>query len=136
MNRLAIQLFQEMLITSQFSAVVPSQQSDDVGLSAGIGQSRGGEMAEIVDVKSIDASKLCYTTESLSEVPCMRSLELAFEPWVGLGRKDVFVIAVAWESTEGGDGHVKQVNSLGFVVLRLPDVQVNLPLGNRFCASQ
>ncbi len=84
-------------------------------------------MAEIMDAKSVDGCKLCYTTKPLSEVPCMRSFEVAFEPRVGLGREDVFVMAVARESAEGGDGHVGQLNSLGFVVFRLPDGHAGIP---------
>jgi len=75
-----------LLVTSQFPALVPGQQSDDVVLYTRACQRRGGEMAEIVDAQSIDACKLCHAPKSLPKIPCMRSFEIAFEPQVGFGR--------------------------------------------------
>ena len=42
-----------MLIPTQFKALVPGQQIDDIVLNAGTGEGRGGEMAEIMDAQSI-----------------------------------------------------------------------------------
>src|ERR1035441_3526691 len=50
-------------------------------------------------------------------------LKLPWNRGVGLGRKHVFVVAVAWQGPEGGNGHVGQLNSLRFIVFRLPDVR-------------
>ncbi len=52
-------------------------------------------MAEIMNAQSIYACQLSHPPEPLSEIPRVRPFEIAFEPWVGLRRKDVFVVAVA-----------------------------------------
>jgi hypothetical protein len=87
-------------------------QADDILLDAGAGQSGGREMAEIVDPKGRNASKLRYTPKPLPEVPGVRPFEITFEPGVGLARKHVFVAAAAWQGPEGDDGHVGQLNSV------------------------
>jgi hypothetical protein len=52
-------------------------------------------MAEIMDAESIYACQLRHPPEPLPKIPRVRSFEIAFEPWVGLGRKDVFLMAEA-----------------------------------------
>src|SRR5713101_7987635 len=57
----------------------------------------------------------------------MRSLEIALEPRVGFGRENILVAVIARKRAESVDRHVRQLNSLGFIILRLPDVYAGIP---------
>ena len=63
-------------------------------------------MAEIMDAQRIDACEFRHSPKPFPKIPGMRSLEVAFEARVGLSGKDVFVVAVARQSAEGGDRYV------------------------------
>lgn len=105
-DRFAFQLFPEMLIPSQFPALVPSQQSDDAVLNTSTSQGRASKMAKIMEAQRIGACKLRHPTKPLPEIPGMRSIEIALEPWVWFRWEDILVAIVARESAESVNGHV------------------------------
>src|ERR1035438_10398428 len=84
-------------------------------------------MAEIMNAQGLDAREFSHSTKPFPKIPRMRFFEIAFEPRVGLCGKHVFVVTVARQSAEGGDCHIRQFNSIVFVVLRLPDVEARIP---------
>src|ERR1700746_1723847 len=57
----------------------------------------------------------------------MRPLEIALKTRVGFGRENVLVSTIARKCTESVHRHVWQLDSLGFVVLRLPHVNAGIP---------
>jgi hypothetical protein len=65
-DRSALEIFAEVLVPSQFPALVPRQQADDIVRYAGRRKGRRCEVAEIVSPQLLDAGSLGDPPESLS----------------------------------------------------------------------
>jgi len=88
-----------------------------------------------MNAQGFDASEFCHPPEPFPKIPRVWSFKISFEPRIGLGRKDVLVAAVARKSTKRGDGHVRQLNSFWFIILRLP-IEINKIDIDRFSPEQ
>ena len=86
-DRFALQIFAEMLVPSQFPALVSGQQADDVVRNAFSGEGRSREMAEIVNPQSIYAASFATRRNRFPKSHACGLLKLPLNRGLGLAGK-------------------------------------------------